>query len=63
MDSTYNYIHWEKSDLPVVAIDWVANKLPEEPVIVPEAWKDTSAEDLELEIKKKPKKILGVIVM
>jgi hypothetical protein len=53
MDSTYNYIHWEKSNLPILADDWTGDKLPEEPIVVPEGINRPNAEDLGMEMKKK----------
>ncbi|KAI9306936.1 hypothetical protein BJ944DRAFT_158957 [Cunninghamella echinulata] len=58
MDSQYTHIHWKASNLPLLPEEWIKDKLPEEPIIVPEALKNTNEEDLELEIKKKPKKTI-----
>ncbi|ORX46541.1 hypothetical protein DM01DRAFT_303139 [Hesseltinella vesiculosa] len=36
MDSVYTYVHWEKSNLPVLADDWIGSKLSDESITVPD---------------------------
>ncbi|KAI9319432.1 hypothetical protein BX666DRAFT_1926062 [Dichotomocladium elegans] len=58
MDGTFNYLHWDMPNLPILADQWIGAQLPEEPVAVPEEYGATHEDDAEIKIKtsKKPKK-------
>ncbi|KAI8070765.1 hypothetical protein BC940DRAFT_295505 [Gongronella butleri] len=32
MDSAYTYVHWEKSNLPAMADEWIGNKLEDDTI-------------------------------
>lgn len=36
MDSTFTFVHWEKSHLPIVADLWIGDPKTEEPLQIPE---------------------------
>lgn len=48
MDSVFNYVHWEKSSIPVLADLWIHDKPPQEFVIIPEEFDFEAISQLDL---------------
>lgn len=49
-DSTFNYLHWDMPNLPILADEWIGLQIPEEPIAVPEEY-DAAQNDDDSEVK------------
>ncbi|KAI7874041.1 hypothetical protein K492DRAFT_174897 [Lichtheimia hyalospora FSU 10163] len=49
-DSTFNYLHWDMPNLPILADEWIGLQIPEEPIAVPEEY-DAAHNDDDSDIK------------
>lgn len=59
MDSVFTSIHWESSDLPLIADCWIGQRMDDDEVVVPEEYVEGQHDDepvLELKTKKPKKK-------
>ncbi|KAG2231998.1 hypothetical protein BDF21DRAFT_421824 [Thamnidium elegans] len=56
MDSSFDYVHWEKSFLPIFADDWIHDKPPQELITVPEEFDFDTTVQLNLKKTKKSEK-------
>jgi hypothetical protein len=58
MDSTLDYIHWEKSSLTIFADAWIGDPTPQELIVIPEEFDFDPNLETQLNTKesKKPQK-------
>lgn len=60
MDSTFDYVHWEKSSLPIIADLWENTPRCEELIDIPAATNIEEAIELQLNEKESNKSFIKV---